>query len=89
MLCQVNTFQVVLACDGDATYVLFLYGDIQWSRNNIAIGFNGGDGVNFFNLPSAFTASGFSGLSNTSNVGIPGTFIFRVDQMVEPGMLIQ
>ena len=81
-----NTFQVVLACDGDATYVLFLYGNIQWStitgdifRDHITIGFNGGDGVNFFNLPNVSTSSDYSGLPSMSNVDIPGTFIFRVD----------
>ena len=67
----------MLATDGTATYVMFLYGDIQWGADRTTIGFNAGDGLHFFSLPEA---SNVFGLVTSTNVGIPGTFIFRVDQ---------
>ena len=39
---QVNTFQVVLAADQQMTFVLFIYGDIQWG-DRANIGFSAGD----------------------------------------------
>ena len=56
---------------------MFVYDDIQWGANRATIGFNSGDGLRFFNLPEA---SDVFSLANSTNVGIPGTFIFRVDQ---------
>ena len=67
----------MLATDGTATYVMFLYGDIQWGAGRTTIGFNAGDNLRFINLPEA---SDVFSLVDSSNVGIPGTFIFRVDQ---------
>ena len=69
----------MLATDGTETYVIFLYGDIQWSPRSVpvTIGLNAGDGLRSFSLPEA---SDVFGLVNSTNVGIPGTFIFRVDQ---------
>ena len=58
---------------------MFLYHDIQWSSNT-TIGFNAGDGVNSYIVPESLTADGVLNLGNTSNVGIPGMYIYRVDQ---------
>ena len=53
-----NTFQAVIATDGSKTFVLFLYQDIQWSRNRYtAIGFSAGDRVRYFNLPESVDIS--------------------------------
>ena len=76
LLPQVNTFQAVLATDGSITFVMFLYHDIQWSSDT-TIGFNAGNGVNYYTVP---TANSVFNLDNTSNVGIPGMYIYRVDQ---------
>jgi hypothetical protein len=66
------------------TFVMFLYEDIQWGDSDTSIGFNAGDGERFFTLMTA----GVLDLESSSNVGIPGTFLFRVDQSVEvPGKL--
>lgn len=75
-----NTFQVVLSSDGTSTFVAFLYDDIQWGTNSVIIGFNAGDGTRSFTLPESLTTGGILNLETTSNVGIPGTYIFRVDQ---------
>ena len=58
---------------------MFLYHDIQWSSDT-TVGFNAGDGFNYFTLPQSVTADGILNLDNTSNVGIPGMYIYRVDQ---------
>jgi len=55
---------------------MFLYRDIQWGDSGTSIGFNAGDGVRGFNLDFSSVFE----LVSSSNVGIPGTFIFRVDQ---------
>lgn len=75
-----NTYQAVIATDGTATYVLFLYRDIQWGTPSTNVGFNAGDGLRFFNLPRPFGSPDFLVLTSASNVGTPGTFMFRVDQ---------
>ena len=58
---------------------MFLYHDIQWSSDT-TIGFNAGDRVNSFTVPESLTADGVLNLDSTSNVGIPGMYIYRVDQ---------
>lgn len=80
-----NTFQAVITSDGSETYVLFLYRDIQWTSFIGAVaGFNAGDNMRFFNLPETFTSAdditGRLNLEETSNVALPGVYIFRVDQ---------
>ena len=77
---QVNTFQAVLATDGTLTFVMFLYEDIQWSTNT-SIGFNAGDGANFFTVPESITEDGVLNLDSTSNVNLSGVYIYRVDQL--------
>lgn len=44
------------------------------------IGLNVGDGVNSFTLPESMNESSLLALANTSNVGTPGVYIFRVDE---------
>ena len=86
-----NTFQAVLATDGDATYVMFLYRDIQWSSGATSVGFNAGDGIRGFNLlESSITEGSILDLTRKSNVGpdYPGVYIFRVDQVLEGNYII-
>ncbi len=75
---NVTSFQVVLTSDGERSYVLFSYGDIEWGRR-AQIGFNAGNGrFGSLALPGAGTDEAV--LINTlSNVGQNGTFVFRVD----------
>ena len=72
---QLNTFQAVIATDPLAgqSYVLFLYGVIQWTQSAIT-GINAGDGKNFFTLPQSGTAE-LANLETSSNTGLPGVFI--------------
>ena len=81
---QTNSLQVVMATDGQASFVFFIYRNITWGIANI--GFNAGDGVRFFMVPGALTSQTRS-IENGSNVNILGLYIYRVDQntVFEPG----
>ena len=84
---QENTFQAVVATDGSATYVMFLYEDIQWATVNTSIGFNAGDGIHGYNLNISLELEDLLDLESRSNVGpdYPGVFLFRVDQNAVTG----
>ena len=58
---------------------MFLYHDIQWSSGT-TIGFNAGDGVHSYTVPESLTTDDVINVVFTSNVGIPGMYIYRVDQ---------
>jgi len=72
-----------MATDGQASFVFFIYSDIQWGTANI--GFNAGDGVRFFMVPRALIST--ENIEMGSNVNIPGLYIYRVDRntVFEPG----
>lgn len=89
----VNTFQIVLITDGLRSFTIFNYETIQWTtgrhassggdslgRGGIAAqaGFNAGDGWRYFNIPGSRTDD-IAGIANTTNVGIPGRWVFRID----------
>ncbi|XP_063771838.1 sushi, nidogen and EGF-like domain-containing protein 1 isoform X8 [Pseudophryne corroboree] len=89
----VNTFQIVLITDGLRSFTIFNYETIEWTtgrhassggdtygRGGIAAqaGFNAGDGWRYFNIPGSRTDD-IAGIANTTNVGIPGRWVFRID----------
>jgi len=74
---QENTLQVVIATNGRASFVFFIYSNIEWGTANI--GFNAGDNVGSFMVPGALTSQ-TRNIENGSNVDIPGLYVFRVDQ---------
>ena len=83
----------MLATDGIETFVMFLYGDIQWTTTIVfgdpveaLAGFNDGDGINSYTIPGSLTRSIIS-ITETSNVDIPGTWMFQLD-CGNNGMLI-
>ena len=72
------TLQVILAGDGTSvSYVAFLYDDIQWGEG-AQIGFDAGDGTVYFTIPGALSSATLN-VSQMSNVGSPGLFIYKVD----------
>ena len=77
VLFQANTFQVVIATDGQETFVFFIYGDIEWG-DGANIGFNAGDGIRSFMIPGALTAQSRN-IEDGSNVNVTGVYIYRVD----------
>ena len=76
---QTNTFQCILATSATSSYVMFLYADgkIQWENGALA-GINAVDGVNYVTIPGSLTPS-IINITQTSNVGIPGVWMFKVD----------
>ena len=79
-----NTFQCVLATSELESFVMFLYVDLQWTIGDYSsvealAGFNSGDQINSYTLPGSRTAD-IINIAKTSNVGIPGTWIFKVGQ---------
>ena len=72
-----NTFQVWLGSDQSVSFVVFLYGDMEWGEN-AQIGFNAGDGLRSFSLPESLTAETVD-IELRSNTNEEGVFVFRVD----------
>ena len=93
---KTNTFQCVIAFDGSRTYVMFLYADggINWTAGDnhgdgngfggidglsALVGFDAGDGKRYLFLNDSYTDN-IVNIDEKSNVGMPGLFVFRVDQ---------
>ena len=81
---QDNTLQVVMATDGEKSFVFFTYTDIQWGEGGV--GFDAGDRRRGLNLPGSRTAA-TRRLEEFSNVGVEGVYAFRVDlpSIIIPG----
>ena len=90
---QTNTFQCILATAVKCSFVIFLYpnGKIRWTTgddsggingtggNEAVVGINAGNGINHITIPGSLTPS-IINISQTSNVGIPGVWIFKVSK---------
>ena len=82
----------MLATDGLLSFVIFLYadGEIQWTTGDASngvnglggipaqVGFDAGDGIRHATVPGSRTDA-IINITQTSNVGIPGVWIFRID----------
>ena len=96
-----------MATNGINSFVILLYADdgIQWTTGDASegsngfggtpaqVGFNAGDGIRYAVVPASRTHD-IVNIEETSNVGTPGIWIYRVDQntiissdecSVEPG----
>ena len=64
--------------DGATSYTVFLYNSMNWGMAP-TIGFN--DGTNFYTLAGGegvfSTATIVNTLPTSSNIGVPGVFVFR------------
>ena len=70
---------------------MYADGEIQWTTGDASggvsglggtpaqVGFNAGDGVNFAKVPASRTPD-IINIDTTSNVGIPGVWIFQVNE---------
>ena len=75
------------------SFVIFLYPDkrIQWTTGDASggtdglggteavAGINAGDGINYITIPGSLTPS-IINITQTSNVGIPGIWMFKVNE---------
>lgn len=89
---KVNTFQTVLVKNEKRSFVIFNYLTIEWTTGSNSLGdpqtglggspaqagFNAGDQKNYYSIPGAQTDAVIN-LTRTSNVGIPGKWVFQVD----------
>ncbi|XP_065905366.1 IgGFc-binding protein-like isoform X2 [Dysidea avara] len=78
---QTNTFQVVLATDGDRTYAIFQYADngIGWSESG---GEHAQVGISVDNIKETHPDSGTANIirvATGSNVNVAGRYIYRID----------
>ncbi|XP_053123561.1 alpha-tectorin-like [Hemicordylus capensis] len=94
---KVNTFQAVLTSNGELSFVLLNYQDIQWISGQASggdahtglggtpaqAGFNNGDAENYFNIPGSWSPS-IINISSTSNIMRPGRWAFEVDIFYVP-----
>ena len=81
-----------MATDGSNSFAIYLYADgmIQWTTGDASggagglggtpaqVGFNAGDGVRFEIVPESRT-SDIINIDMTSNVAVPGVWVFQVD----------
>ena len=86
----------MLITDGHQSFVMFLYADglIQWTTGDSSggigglggtpaqVGFNAGDGTNYAVVPSSQTPA-IINITFTSNVGVLGLLIYRVNGEIE------
>ena len=79
--------------NGTHSFTMFLYadGEIQWTTGSASrgvaaqVGFNAGDGERFFSVPGSQTPA-IMNIDTTSNVGIPGVWIFQVNGDIIPAL---
>lgn len=87
-----NTFQAVIATDGNQTYAMFTYDVIQWAADAsfdstlpeedftyARIGFNRGNGTQWDSLTRFSGLKEAVGISDSSNSDVRGRYIFRID----------
>ena len=83
---QLNTFQVVLVTDGEQTYIIFLFDQIQWTTadsgggsNGLGgnrparVGFAAGDGMRGTEIPGSGFQNGLLALDEVE------MYVYRVD----------
>ncbi|XP_066494914.1 alpha-tectorin-like, partial [Tiliqua scincoides] len=94
---KVNTFQAVLTSNGERSFVMLNYKDIQWISGQASggdantglegtpaqAGFNSGDAEHYFNIPGSWTPH-IINITSTSNILDPGRWVFEVDVFVVP-----
>jgi len=84
-----NTFQLVLASNGEMSYVMFNYGDLHWPNNDVkvsvSVGYNSGDNQTFFQKEHSASVN-ISELQHKSNVGMRSRWMYRVDEFT-PGLV--
>ncbi|KAK2149086.1 hypothetical protein LSH36_468g02045 [Paralvinella palmiformis] len=78
-----NTFQVVVASDGNKTISIFNYGSINWytSMVDAAVGFDKGNKIDNAEYPISRSYQ-MGNIADYSNVGIPGRIVTRIDGTV-------
>ena len=74
----VNTFQVIIASDGEKTFVKFNYGDIQWGGPRTLIGVSAGDQINFITHSASLSTAVLSLDNNATIYRIDSKFGYHI-----------
>lgn len=78
-----NTFQVVVCTNGRFSFTIYHYKQLEWhateTTTGAQAGFNAGDNATYYIIEGSFTPEVLT-LVNRTNVGVPGKWIFRIDQ---------
>ncbi|XP_043109457.1 sushi, nidogen and EGF-like domain-containing protein 1 [Puntigrus tetrazona] len=74
-----TSFQIVLISGGNYSFILMNYGDIAVTEHPVQAGYDTISSTNYFVIPGSNLGSFISNLRNSSNVGVPGRWVFRVD----------
>ncbi|XP_068098037.1 uncharacterized protein [Hyperolius riggenbachi] len=87
---KVNTFQVVLSTDGNQTFLLYNYEDIQWpslDANGYIVygpvalaGLNSGNDTGYYTIPKSLSPA-IANISSTSNVNVTGRWVFKASNL--------
>eukprot|EP00079_Xenopus_tropicalis_P037300 XP_017951071.1 PREDICTED: mucin-22-like isoform X43 [Xenopus tropicalis] len=99
-----DTFQAVLTTDGNLTFVMFNYGEIEWTTGTSGggssatglggtaalAGLNCGGTMACYVIPGSLSPS-IINISSTSNVGFPGRWAFQVNDLTPgfPNVIIE
>ena len=74
--------QLVMASDGETSYVLFNYGRIDWPNRivnvNVTVGFNLGDNHTYFQIEPLVSHFNLTDLQHGSNVGMRSRLIYSL-----------
>ncbi|XP_077193106.1 uncharacterized protein LOC143837324 [Paroedura picta] len=96
---KANTFQCVLTTNGNVSFVILNYGDIQWTTGTASggnrttglggmsaqAGFNSGNDKNYYSIPGS-RMNQIINITKTSNVHVPGRWVFQVDNFKVTGV---
>ncbi|XP_026111426.1 sushi, nidogen and EGF-like domain-containing protein 1, partial [Carassius auratus] len=74
-----TSFQVVLISGGNFSFILMNYGDIAVTGHPVQAGYDTINSTHYFVIPGSINGSFISNLRNSSNVDVPGRWVFRVD----------
>ncbi|KAI1705857.1 nidogen-like domain-containing protein [Ditylenchus destructor] len=86
-----NTFQAVITTDGEHSFAIFFYNKVEWTTGDMSFGHDGlggqparagfdlGDGQHYTMIHGSCSDNILETLPEKSNVGRPGTWVFRID----------
>ena len=80
-----NTFQAILTSNGQHTFAIFNYDQLNWpvkgSNRRVGIGFNSENGTKYYTNDLSFT-NNVTNINKMSNVNVPGKFIYKIDTSI-------
>lgn len=74
-----SLFQVVLVSGSDVSFILMNYGDCALTQNMVQAGFDTINSTAYYVIPGSNNGTLIPNLMNSSNVNVPGRWVFRVN----------